>query len=89
MKYYLVKLLTNTAGEDGSTIAVYTDDTTGDNPKTGHDKALVAYHNSLASFYNASDVLFVTVEVLDENGNNVIKETIDNRPAPEPTPNEE
>ena len=74
MKYYLVKLLTNTAGQDAPTIAVY------DNL----NNALVAYHNTLAAFHNAEDVLFAVVSVLDEYGNTTNKEIVDHRPEPEP-----
>ena len=48
MKYYLVKLLTNTQGQDGSSIAVF----------DSKDKALVAYHQNLAAYHNAEDVLY-------------------------------
>ncbi|MDT3386864.1 MAG: hypothetical protein LIR46_03730 [Bacteroidota bacterium] len=73
MKYYLTKLLTNTAGQDGSTITVY--DT--------HDAALVAYHNTLAAFHNAQDVLYAVVMIVNEYGNVEIKEIVDHKPAPE------
>lgn len=58
MKYYLVTLLTNDKGQDGSTLAKY----------DALENAIVAYHNKLASFHNASDVLYVIVEILDEYG---------------------
>ena len=59
MKYYLIKLLTNAQGQDGSTISVF-DSLNG---------ALVSYHNTLAAFHNAEDVLYSVVEIMDENGN--------------------
>lgn len=74
MKYYLIKLLTNTAGQDGSSIAVY----------DSLEKTQVAYHNALATFHNASDVLYAVVEILSENGDSEIKEIVDHRPEPEP-----
>ena len=74
MKYYLVKLLTNTAGQDGSTITAY------DNL----NNALVAYHNTLAAFHNAEDVLFAVVSILDEYGNTTNKEIVDHNPESEP-----
>lgn len=74
MKYYLTKLLTNTQGQDGSTITVY--DT--------KDKALVAYHQTLAAFHNAEDVLFAVVEIINEYGNVEIMEVVDHKPQPEP-----
>lgn len=79
MKYYLVRILTNAAGLDGTTIAVYDE----------LSKAQVAYHNILASFHNAADVLYAVVEILDEYGNivggvNGYKEIVDHRPEPTP-----
>lgn len=86
MKYYLVKLLTNTQGQDGSSIAVYQDT----DDKTAKDRALVAYHQTLATYHNAADVLFAVVEILNENGDSEIKEVVDHRPEPEsPTPEPE
>lgn len=76
MKFYLVKLLTNTAGQDGSSVEVY--DTL--------EGAQIAYHNNLAAFHNAKDVLYAVVEILNENGDSQIKEIVDHRPAPEPEP---
>ena len=72
MKYYLTKLLTNTSGQDGSTIAVY--DT--------RDAALVAYHQTLANFHNAPDVLYAVVSIVNEYGNVEIKEIVDHKPEP-------
>lgn len=74
MKFYLVTLLTNTAGQDGSKLLKY--DTL--------DSAKVAYHNTLATYHNASDVLYAVVEILDEygrivGGNNGYTETVDHR----------
>jgi hypothetical protein len=79
MKFYLVKLLTNTQGQDGSSIAVY----------PSRDNALVAYHQTLANFHNADDVLYAAVEILNENGVVIQSEIVDHRPAPEPEPSEE
>ena len=72
MKYYLVKLLTNTQGQDGSSIAVY-------NTK---DKALVAYHQTLAAYHNAEDVLYAVVQIINENGNVEIMEIVNHKPEP-------
>jgi len=74
MKYYVVKLLTNTAGQDASSIAVF----------DSHDKALVSYHQTLASYHNAQDVLYAVVEIQNEYGNVEIKEIVNHKPAPEP-----
>lgn len=79
MKFYLVKLLTNTAGADGSSVAVY--DTL--------VKAQVAYHQILAAYHNADDVLYAVVEILNEDGDSQIKEIVDHRPEPEPEPEPE
>lgn len=74
MKYYLVKLLTNTAGQDGSSIDVY----------TTKDAALVAYHQTLANFHNAADVLYAVVQIQTESGGVEQVEIVDHRPEPEP-----
>lgn len=81
MRYYLVKLLTNTQGQDGSTVTVYTDS----EDKTAKERAYIAYHNTCASFHDAKDVLYAVVEILKENGDSEIKEIVDHRPQPEPT----
>jgi len=79
MKYYLVKLLTNAAGQDGSSVEVF--DTL--------EKAQVSYHQTLTAFHNAADVLYAVVEILNEYGDSQIKEIVDHIPAPEPEPEEE
>lgn len=73
-KYYLIKELTNDKEQDGSTIAVYAD----------LDSAVVAYHQTLASFHNADDVLYAIVQVHDMYGRVVggYTETVDHRPEP-------
>ncbi len=78
MKYYLVKLLTNTQGEDGSTISVHESKTS----------ALVGYHQTLSAYHNASDVLYAIVEIINESGNVEIMEIVDHKPAPEPNEGE-
>lgn len=76
MKYYLVNLLTNTQGQDGSSLAVF----------NSLESAQVSYHQTLANFHNASDVLYAVVEILDEYGRIVggCSEIVDHRPEPEP-----
>lgn len=74
MKYYLVKLLTNTEGQDASTVSVY--DT--------KDAALVAYHQILAAYHNAADVLYAIVQIVNEMGNVEIMEIVNHKPEPEP-----
>lgn len=75
MKYYVVKLLTNTQGQDGSTITVFDD----------RDKALVHYHQTLANYHNAEDVRYAVVMIVNEYGNTEIKEIVNHTPATEPT----
>lgn len=76
MKFYLVKLLTNDKGQDASSVSVF--DT--------YEKALIAYHQILASFHNASDVLHAVVQITNYVGNVQIMEIVDHTPAPEPEP---
>lgn len=80
MKYYVVKLLTNTAGQDASSISVFTDDEN----KTAHDKALVHYHQTLATFHNSDDVLYAVIEIQTEYGNVEIKEVVNHKANVEP-----
>lgn len=74
MKYYLVKLLTNTQGQDASSVSVY--DT--------KDATLVAYHQILAAYHNAADVLYAIVQIVNELGNVEIMEIVNHKPEPEP-----
>ena len=85
MKYYIVKLLTNTSGQDAPSVTVFTDDEN----KTARDKALVHYHQTLANFHNADDVLYAIVQIVNEIGNCEIMEKVDHRPTPEPEPTPE
>ena len=74
-KFYLVKFLTNTQDQDGSSIAVY--DT--------YENAIVAYHQALTAFHNANDVKYAVVSIQTGNtGNTLIKEVVDHIPEPEP-----
>lgn len=77
MKYYIVKLLTNTAGQDGSSVTVY----------SSKESAIVAYHQILAAYHNAEDVLYAIVQMTNEYGNVEIMEIVDHKPLePEPEP---
>lgn len=78
-KYYVIKLLTNTAGQGAPSVTEF--DT--------YDKAIVNYHQTLATFYNAADVLYAVVEIQNELGNTTIKEIVDHIPEPEPEPEPE
>ena len=75
MKYYVVKLLTNTAGQDAPSVDVF----------ATHDAALVSYHQTLAAYHNAEDVLYAVVMIVNKYGNTEIKEIVDHTPAPETT----
>lgn len=80
MKYYIVKILTNTAGQDASSVTPFVDDEN----KTAREKAIVSYHQTLAMYHNADDVLYAIVQLVNELGNCEIMEKVDHRPAPEP-----
>ena len=82
MKYYIVKLLTNTQGQDASSVTVFEDDEN----KTAREKAIVSYHQTLAMYHNADDVLYAVVQMVNEIGNVEIMEKVDHKPAPEPEP---
>ena len=73
-KFYLIKELTNDKGQDGSSIAVY--------PTA--DNAIVAYHQILATYHNADDVLYAVVTIHDMFGRvyQNMSETVDHRPEP-------
>lgn len=80
MKYYVVKLLTNTQGQDGSSVTVCTTE----------KAARVDYHSTLAAYYNAADVLYAIVQIVNEYGNCEIMEIVDHKPTSEPVePTEE
>lgn len=72
-KHYLTKYLTNTAGQDSSSVAVY----------SSLESAQIAYHNLLASLHNAQDVLYAIVKIDDGvYGNLEAREIVDHRPKP-------
>ena len=77
-KHYLIKLLTNAEGAVVPSAEVY----------NTLELAQVAYHNTLASYHNAQDVLYAVVEILNYIGYPVVKEIVDHRPEPEPEPEE-
>ena len=81
MNYYLVKIVINDKGQDGTSIEVCTD----------LNGASVAYHQTLASFINAQDVRHSVVEILDTYGRVVgnFREEVNHYPEPEPEPTEE
>ena len=86
-KFFLVKELTNTQGQDGSKISIYENE----DLDTAKNNAIVGYHQLLASLHNADDVLYAVVQLHDEYGNVLggehgYKEIVDHRPKPEPEP---
>lgn len=64
-KFYVIKELTNTQGQDASSIAVYENE----DLETAKTNAIVAYHNTLSAYHNADDVLYAVVQIHDEYGN--------------------
>ena len=84
-RYYVVRLLTNSAGQDGSTISVIE----GETEKAAKSKAQVNYHHTLEIYHNAPDVLYAVVELENVMGNTEIMEIVDHRPEPEPEPDED
>ena len=75
--YDLVQKVTTTQGQYSCTVETF--DT--------EQSAKVRYHQMLAAYYNASDVLYAVVLILDEYGKELqgFREIVDKRPAPEPT----
>lgn len=73
----LIKKVTNTQGQYSCTVETF--DT--------EQSAKVRYHNMLAAYYNASDVLYAVVLILDAYGKELtgFREIVDKRPAPETT----
>lgn len=83
MKKYIVKLVTNTQGEDGSTVSVYTSNE-GESDMDFNERVKTAYHNTCASSHNAKDMLYAVVQIQAEDGNPLEKDITDHRPTPEP-----
>ena len=80
MNYYLIKIVINDKGQDGTSINVF----------NTLDSAIVNYHQTCATYRNSADVVHGVVEILDYYGRVVgdYREEI-NHPAPEPEPSEE
>ena len=79
-KYYLFKILTNTQGQDGSSLARF----------DSLEAAQVSYHQTLAMYHNAEDVLYAIVQIVDgEFGNLQAREIVDHRPESETNINTE
>ena len=75
--YDLVKKVTNTQGQYSCTVETF----------ESEQSAKVRYHQMLAAYYNASDVSYAVVLILDEYGKELqgFREIVNKRPAPEPT----
>lgn len=84
-KYYVVKLLTNTQEQDASSVSVFEAET----DKEAKTNASTHYHQILAAYHSASDVLWAVVEILNFEGTVIAVEIVDHRPEPEPTPEPE
>lgn len=76
MKYNVLSFVTNTSNQYSASVV-----TTYDNI----DGAKVKYHQLLASLHNADDVLFASVKLVNEYGNEVggYFEMVDHRPTEE------
>ena len=75
--YDLIKKVTNTQGQYSCTVENF----------ESADSAKARYHQMLAAYYNADDVLYAVAVILDEYGKGLqgFREIVDKRPAPEPT----
>lgn len=82
MKYNVLQFITNTAGQYTASIAATYDN---------FDGAKVRYHQLLAAFHNADDVLVAVVKIEDQYGNPMdgFREVVDHTPEPEPEPEPE
>ena len=80
MNYYLIKIVINDKGQDGSSIEIY------DNLNS----AQINYHNTLASYINESSVVHGVVEILDTYGRVVgsYRDEVNHPVEPGPEPNE-
>lgn len=75
--YDLIKKVTNTQEQYSCTVETF----------ESADSAKVRYHQILADYYNASDVSYAVVLILDAYGKELtgFREIVDKRPAPEVT----
>ena len=75
--YDLIKKVTNTQGQYSCTVET----------SESEQSAKIRYHQMLAAYYNASDVSYAVVLILDEYGAELkgFREIVDKRPTPEPT----
>lgn len=77
---YLQKLITNTQGQHGDTVAY----------SESFESLKVQYHQTLATMHNAPDVARAVVAILDDYGRALPQfiETVIHTPVPEPEPEE-
>lgn len=75
--YDLIKKVTNTQGQYSCTVET----------SESEQSAKIRYHQMLAAYYNASDVSYAVVLILDQYGKELtgFREIVDKRPAPETT----
>lgn len=86
MRKYLVKLLTNTQEQDGSSVTAYVL-ADGESNRDFDERVKVAYHNILSALHNADDVLYAVVQIVNEYGNVEMMEIVNHIPEPEPEAN--
>ena len=77
MKYNVEKYVTNIQGQYLATVDSTFEDV---------DSAKVKYHQTLAAYYNAADVLVGVVKIVDEYGNPLdgFREVVNHTPEEEP-----
>jgi hypothetical protein len=82
MKYNVVEFIRNTADAYTAKVTATYDNL---------ESAVVKYHQDLATFHNADDVLVAVVKIVDEFGNPMdgFREVVDHTPEPEPEPTPE
>lgn len=80
MNYYLIKIVINDKGQDGTSIEIYDNLTS----------AQINYHNTLASYINDPSVVHGVVEILDTYGRVVgsYRDEVNHPVEPGPEPNE-
>ena len=78
-RYYVVCQLTNDKDQDASTITMH----------ESLANAKVEFHGKCRSFFNAADVKYAVVQILNAIGTRVDIETIDHIPQPQQEPEEE
>ena len=72
MKYNIIKFIMNTSNQYSASVSATFDDIS---------KAYVNYHTTLANLHNSADVLYATVKIETEHGQEVVgyREEVDHR----------